>query len=90
MSPEQTIETDEHGLDRLAHGHSALVKRLAATGLLRRRMLDLGLVPGALVQRKLTSPLGDPRAYLVRGTMIALRNDDAARIIVTPQPGEEL
>ncbi|GAB4252049.1 MAG: hypothetical protein Kow00109_27680 [Acidobacteriota bacterium] len=50
----------------------------------RRRLLDLGLVPGTEVVVELRSPMGDPTAYRVRGAMIALRNDQAAQILVEP------
>jgi DtxR family Mn-dependent transcriptional regulator len=52
----------------------------------RRRLMDLGLTPHARVQAHLTNAFGDPRAYLVRGTMIALRKDQAALIWVRPNP----
>lgn len=53
-------------------------------GFTRRRFLDLGLTPGALITPELSNFFGDPRAYRVRGTLIALRNDQAAKIWVKP------
>ena len=50
----------------------------------RRRLLDLGLTPQAWVQPELTNPFGDPRAFRVRGTLIALRKDQAAHVWVRP------
>ncbi|MBM6684302.1 ferrous iron transport protein A [Faecalicatena contorta] len=47
---------------------------------LRLRLLDLGFVPGTLVKCTARSPLGDPCAYLIRQTVIALRNADAAQV----------
>ena len=49
----------------------------------RRRLLDLGLVPGTLVTAVLRSPSGDPVAYDVRGALIALRREQAALIAIT-------
>lgn len=49
---------------------------------LRRRLLDLGLIPGTEVTCLGQSPLGDPRTYLVRGKMIAIRARDAASVVV--------
>jgi DtxR family Mn-dependent transcriptional regulator len=43
----------------------------------RRRLLDLGLVPGTLVEPELRSASGDPVAYRIRGALIALRADQA-------------
>ncbi|MFY0652324.1 MAG: metal-dependent transcriptional regulator [Cyclobacteriaceae bacterium] len=48
----------------------------------RRRLLDLGFVPGTKVSLGITSPLNDPRAYKVRNTDIALRNDQANFILI--------
>ena len=44
------------------------------------RLTDLGLIPGTRVTCTARSPSGDPRAYLIRGTLIALRNADADHI----------
>lgn len=79
------VELDErvHGqLADLSPGQSARVVRLSAAcqGPERRRLLDLGLVPGTLVKAEFTSPGGDPVAYRVRGALIALRRTQAELI----------
>jgi DtxR family Mn-dependent transcriptional regulator len=56
----------------------------AVQGFTRRRFLDLGLTPGTKILPELGNFFGDPRAYRVRGTLIALRKDQAARIWVKP------
>ncbi|MBD1262867.1 DtxR family transcriptional regulator [Maribacter polysiphoniae] len=48
----------------------------------RRRLLDLGFVKGASVSIDLLNPLGEPKAYLIKGTSIALRNDQASKILI--------
>lgn len=48
----------------------------------RRRLLDLGFVPGTRVEIELVSPAGDPTAYRVRGTVVALRREQAQLIRV--------
>ncbi len=50
------------------------------SGAMRRRLLDLGLVPGAQVTCLYAAPSGNPRAYLIRGSVIALRNRDALNV----------
>ena len=47
---------------------------------MRRRLQDLGLIRGTAVQCLEKSPLGDPTAYRIRGTVIALRKRDAASV----------
>lgn len=54
-------------------------------GYSRRRFLDLGLTPGTRIFPELNNPFREPRAYRVRGTLIALRNDQASMIWVLPQ-----
>ncbi len=55
-------------------------------GFTRRRFLDLGLTPGTTIYAELENAFGDPRAYRVRGTLIALRKDQAEDIWVKPLP----
>lgn len=59
----------------------------ACRGAERRRLLDLGFVPGSLVESALTGPGGDPTAYQVRGSLVALRREQARYVRVTPLPG---
>jgi len=48
----------------------------------RRRLLDLGFVKGSKIKIDLLNPLGDPNAYLIKGTSIALRKDQASKILI--------
>jgi DtxR family transcriptional regulator, Mn-dependent transcriptional regulator len=74
-------------LSSLAIGQQATVVDLSSTcrGPERRRLLDLGLVPGTVVRAELASTGGDPIAYRIRGAMIALRNAQANLIHVKMQ-----
>ena len=63
-------------------GHSAMIYSLAAKGLSNRRLLDLGMTPGTRITCLYAAPSGDPRAYLVRGTVIALRENDAKNVLI--------
>lgn len=71
-------------LSSLANGSFALVTEVVANGLIRRRLLDLGLVPGTKVEVIRRSPVGDPIAFGIRGTVIALRKEVANNVLVTP------
>lgn len=73
-------------LSSLARGREARVTGISAAcrGAQRRRLLDLGLVPGTQVTSELVSPAGDPTAYRVRGALIALRRDQADLILIGP------
>jgi len=48
----------------------------------RRRLLDLGFVRGAEISVDLPGPMQNPRAYLIKGTSIALRDDQASKILI--------
>lgn len=63
-------------------GQKARVKKLTSDGATRRRMLDLGLIMDTVVEAVLKSPSGDPVAYTIRGAVIALRSEEASRILV--------
>ena len=69
-------------LSRLPLDTTARVLRLSAAEPLRGRLMDLGFVPGNEVRPLFAAPLGDPRAYLVCDTVIALRQRDAATVAV--------
>lgn len=75
---------DEEFLSGLKPGGRTRVLGLspACRGPERRRLLDLGFVPGTLVEVDMVSPAGDPTAYRVRGAVVALRRDQAGWIRV--------
>ncbi len=69
-------------LNQLPEGASGEIVSLNSVGSVRNRMLDLGLVPQTLVTAVHRSPLGDPVAFLVRGTVIALRAEESQQVLV--------
>ena len=69
-------------LNELQPGESARVLRLLCSGSLRRRLLDLGLDPDTRVSCVGRSPAGDPGAFLIRGSVIALRDRDSRQVLV--------
>lgn len=87
------LPPDAFRLWDLPTGQSCEVVRLGAgcAGFSRRRLLDLGLTPGARVQAALDTAFGEPRAFRIRGTTVALRSAQAGQIWVRsserePQP----
>lgn len=69
-------------LNQLPIGSTGKVKQLVLDGIIRRRMLDLGLIHGTNVKSLIQSPTGDPTAYEIRGATIALRSEEASQIFV--------
>ena len=73
-------------LNELGPGARAEVVDVQATGLLRRRLMELGFVPGTEVRVERVGPLGDPQSYWIRSSRFALRGHQAQHILVEPQP----
>ncbi len=69
-------------LDQLTMGQTAYVDKVKLEGTMRRRLQDLGLIPGTEVKCTQTSPAGSPTAFLVRDTVYALRKEDSGLIEV--------
>ena len=72
----------EQSLNTLKEGQKAQITSLSAEGALSRRLLDFGLIEGTDIACLRKSPAGSPVLYLARGTMLALRNTDGAKIFV--------
>ncbi|MBQ1275182.1 MAG: FeoA family protein [Cellulosilyticum sp.] len=70
-------------LTQLHEGQKAQVSMLLSTGNIRRRLQDLGIVAGTSIECVQKGPGGDPIAYKIRNTIIALRLEDVNTIIVT-------
>ncbi len=71
-------------LNQLSVGKTARVKEILNSGISRRRFLDLGLIPNSLVSVERLSPSGNPIAFNIRGSIIALRKEEAENIVVKP------
>lgn len=66
----------------LKKGQKAVIAELAVFDDMRRRLQDIGLIEGTVVECVGRSPLGDPCAYFIRGAVIALRSEDSGRVKV--------
>jgi len=82
-------EVEERKLSDLKPGEKGIILRVDMEGTQRRRLMDLGFLPGTSVENKMVSPSGDPTAYRVRDTLIALRQDQAGTIIVQVEVDKE-
>ena len=67
-------------LNELKIDQKANVISVNAKGNLLSRFIDIGIIPGTVIKCVAVSPQGDPKAYLIRGAAIALRNRDAQLI----------
>lgn len=69
-------------LTELAVGKSGILTSIVAEGRQRRRLLDLGFIPGTKVENVRRSPTGNPTAFLIKGTVIALREEESDMLYV--------
>lgn len=69
-------------LNDLDIAQKCIVIDLVNQGMARRRMLDLGIVPGAFIEVIRKSPLGEPKLYKIKGAMIALRKEETVNILI--------
>jgi Fe2+ transport system protein FeoA len=70
-------------LSEIVVGQVVVVERVGGHGSFRRRLLELGLVPGTRVELVSIAPLGDPLEFLVRGSSLSIRRGDAAGVHVS-------
>lgn len=73
-------------LAELALGTEASVISVVGDGSFRRRLLELGILPGTRVEVVGVAPLGDPLELLVRGSSLSIRRADARSVKVSPVP----
>jgi Fe2+ transport system protein FeoA len=69
-------------LSELKQGQTATVVRVGGNGLLRRRILEMGLVKGTDIYVEKYAPLRDPMELVVKGFHVSLRVEEAAHIVV--------
>jgi len=67
-------------LSEAQNGSMLRISGIEVQGVLRRRLLDLGFVVGNVVEVLRRSPLGDPTAFRVSNTTIALRREESSLI----------
>lgn len=69
-------------VDDLKINEQGTVVSIGSTGALRRRIIDMGITPGAIVIKRKTAPFGDPIEINVRGYELSIRRSEAKEIIV--------
>lgn len=73
---------NRNSLNELKSGQKAMVTTVLSTGTIRRRLQDIGLIKGTIVECIQRGPSGDPTAYLIKGAVIALRCEDSTNILI--------
>lgn len=69
-------------LDEIKPGNSGVIESVGGEGLLRRRLLDMGLTPNTRVEVRKVAPMGDPIELFLRSYVLTIRRDEAAKIVM--------
>ena len=69
-------------LGKYRSGESGVVKQVSGVGAVRRRLLDMGVTPGARIIMRKVAPLGDPMEVTLRGYELTLRKAEADCVIM--------
>lgn len=69
-------------LDEVKPGSMVIIESVGGKGLLRRRLLEMGLTPKTKVKVRKVAPMGDPIEVYLRSYVLTLRKDDASKITI--------
>ncbi len=72
-------------LKELGVGKSGVITAVGGEGVLRCRLLDMGLIPNTKVTVQKIAPMGDPIEIRLRGYELTIRLDDAQKIEILPE-----
>ena len=70
-------------LSNLPLNSTGYINNLECSNNIKRRLLDLGLVKNSTITPVLISPSGEPKAFEIKGTLIAIRKEDTDLIYVS-------
>lgn len=76
------IETIDKTLNMLETGQKARVIQVRGGGRSRKRLLEMGMVPGTVLSVTKKAPLGDPVDFKLKGYNLSLRKAEAESVVV--------
>ncbi len=71
----------EKTLDLFKKGEKGVIKLVNGEGVIRKRLFDMGVTPGADVELVKKAPLGDPLEFKIRNYALTLRKSEAKNVI---------
>jgi ferrous iron transport protein A len=93
MAAEPALKTTDDkptNLRELKEGDRATIIEVGGAGPFRRRLLEMGFLPGTVVLIKKYAPLNDPIEFVLKGYHVSLRREEAENVLVeliAPEPG---
>ena len=76
-------------LNELNVGERAVVKNISEVSTMRQRFIDIGIINGTKIECVLISPGKNPKAYMIKGAVIAIRDEDAKFIEIERDSDEK-
>lgn len=76
-------------LDELPIGVDSVITKVGGEGILRLRLLDMGLIPKTKIKIQKVAPMGDPIELHIRGYQLTIRKEDARMIEVEREDGSQ-
>lgn len=67
-------------LKELLPGQKGRVQRVTGGGAIRRRLLEMGVIPGSEIQMERYAPMGDPLEIRIKGYHLSLRREEAEMV----------
>jgi len=72
-------------VEKLTPGSSAVITGITGDSLIKRRLMEMGVIPGSTLVLIRWAPLGDPAECQIRGYKLSIRRAEAAMITVSPE-----
>lgn len=82
---EEVVKVEQIPLSELKKGQEAIIVKVGGEGAVKRRMMDMGVVPGSAISVIRVAPFGDPTEYSIKGYSLSLRKSEAVEILVELQ-----
>ncbi len=76
------LEEEDMTLDNVKPGQGGVILSIGGQGLLRRRLLDMGLTPNTKVKVRKVAPMGDPIELSLRNYVLTIRKEEASKIVL--------
>ena len=84
LRPEEIDLNDLPSLSDLKQGDRGVIRQVKGGGPFRRRLLEMGFLPGTVVLIKKYAPLNDPIEFVLKGYHVSLRREEAQFVLVEP------
>ena len=72
----------DKALNEMKPGDRANILKISGNGALKKKLLDMGVLPGTIIETIRVAPLGDPVEIKIKGYNLTLRKEEAASIQV--------